>query len=157
MHYYHGIDHITVEPSHNIYLEPQSPDSPLNTFETDSTSSDLSPNHSTEILELTDVNSDSKQDEDAIYVQSKEDSRRHHTQSTLQSHGYVYRRKIAKTLQGEVFEAVHSQNMNQVVIVKKAIKSLVNQRITIRDNKQIKIDENIWREIDIMKYLDIQN
>ena len=74
-------------------------------------------------------------------------------ESILKSKGYIYLKKIAKTLQGEIFEAIDTKNKNRIVVIKKAEKRLVNENITIRDGKKIPIKEDIWREIAIQKYL----
>ena len=101
---------------------------------------------------INDSSNDDIKDEDIEYMDTLETQKQNNI-NILQEKGYIYHKKIAKTLQGEIFEAIDKNNDNEIVVIKKAQKDLVEQSVTIRDGKKIKIKEDIWREIKIQQYL----
>ena len=75
--------------------------------------------------------------------------------SCLDRGGYIYHKPLAKTLQGEIFEATVADLDDTLVVIKRAEKQLVNSRIAVRSNgSSITVQEDIHREIAITQYLD---
>eukprot|EP01083_Nonionella_stella_P239253 837559_1 len=66
--------------------------------------------------------------------------------SVLQKHGFIQTKKLAQTLQGEIW-----QSDNQVIKV--TSKTLHNKSIVILDGKEVKINEDILTEKQVLQYL----
>ena len=75
--------------------------------------------------------------------------------STLDREGYIFHKQLAQTLQGDIFEATVADLDDQLVVIKRAEKQLVNTRTAVRSNgTSISVSEDIHREIAINQYLD---
>eukprot|EP00484_Ammonia_sp_Unknown_P020477 CAMPEP_0197045560 /NCGR_PEP_ID=MMETSP1384-20130603/21393_1 /TAXON_ID=29189 /ORGANISM="Ammonia sp." /LENGTH=341 /DNA_ID=CAMNT_0042477187 /DNA_START=57 /DNA_END=1079 /DNA_ORIENTATION=- len=74
------------------------------------------------------------------------------TVSVLESAGYTDVEKIANTLQGSIWSAVHKSS-KKAVAVKVTKRSLHEHGVVIVNNVQYRVDENILREKAILKYL----
>ena len=60
--------------------------------------------------------------------------------------------KIAKTLQGSIWRAVHKSS-NKPMVIKVSNKTLTNKQMIIVNNTKYNVHENIINEKNILKYL----
>eukprot|EP01083_Nonionella_stella_P296363 1006815_1 len=76
--------------------------------------------------------------------------------NSLRSNGYEFQKVMQSTLQGQIIKVKRTEN-NSDLVIKIANKKLFNKRITIVDNKEIHIEENILSEKDILQFLTTSN
>ena len=74
------------------------------------------------------------------------------TTSIINRAGYHQAIKIAKTLQGTVWRAVHKSSNKQIVI-KVSNKNLTDKQMIIINNTKYNVHENIIKEKKILQYL----
>jgi len=78
----------------------------------------------------------------------------------LAIHGFKKTKKIKDSLQGEIYEGRSlkgSKLSRRRVIIKKTLKSLQKQGISIQDGMNIVVDENIIKEAVILSHLTVDN
>jgi len=72
--------------------------------------------------------------------------------STLKQHGYFEASKVADTLQGSIWSCT-PHGRTEAVIVKVTDKDLVQRRLGLHNGKEYEVQENIFKERAILKYL----
>eukprot|EP01083_Nonionella_stella_P296364 1006816_1 len=73
--------------------------------------------------------------------------------NSLLSNGYEFYSVIRKTLQGQIIIAKQSSRTGNHIVIKMSNKTLCNKGITMINDKEIPIKENITNEKDILKRL----
>eukprot|EP01084_Bolivina_argentea_P311806 539781_1 len=76
--------------------------------------------------------------------------------AVLEHAGYSSTKKITDTLQGSIWSSIKKRNTNsdnQSVVIKVTSRKLHKQSMIIHDGKKYRVDENVIKEKEILKYL----
>lgn len=72
--------------------------------------------------------------------------------AVLETAGYLATEPIAKSLQGEIWRAIHAES-GKLCVIKVASKALHKQKSVIINHQKYVVNENIMKEMRILKYL----